>query len=328
MNVLVTGSSGHLGEAIMRLGIETGHQLFGMDLTASPFTSLTGSITDQKLVAEVMTGIEAVIHTATLHKPHIATHTNQDFIDTNISGTLNLLQAAVANKVKAFIFTSTTSAFGQSLNPPQGKPAVWITEETPSIPKNIYGATKQAAEELCRLYHYQHQLPCLILRTSRFFPEDDDQKEIREGYPGGNSQANEFLNRRVDLQDAVEAHFLALERAPQIGFGKYIISANSPFLQDHLAELHQNAPSVVRSLYPQFEELYQSNNWRMFPKIDRVYVNQKARSELGWQPKYDFKAVLEAIKNNQRIGSALSREVGKKGYHSQKFTEGPYPTDP
>lgn len=69
-----------------------------------------------------MDGVDAVIHTATLHKPHIATHARQDFVDTNITGTLNLLEGAAAAGVTSFVYTSTTSTFGRALVPPQGAP--------------------------------------------------------------------------------------------------------------------------------------------------------------------------------------------------------------
>src|SRR5579859_2575505 len=115
-------------------------------------------------------GVTTVYHAATLHKPHVATHSPQQFIDVNITGTLNLLQEAVEAGVASFVFTSTTSVFGDALVPPAGAPAAWITEEVRPVPKNIYGVTKAAAEDLCQLYHRNQGLACIILRTSRFFP--------------------------------------------------------------------------------------------------------------------------------------------------------------
>src|SRR3954464_9204020 len=179
MKILLTGSPGHLGEALMRMLPALGHEALGIDITRSAHTEVVGSITDRAVVERCMQGIEAVLHVATLHKPHVATHSRQAFVDTNITGTLNLLEAAVANGVRAFVFTSTTSTFGDALTPPPGSPAAWITEDVVPIPKNIYGATKVAAEDLCQLFHRDQKLPCLVLRTSRFFPEEDDLAERR-----------------------------------------------------------------------------------------------------------------------------------------------------
>jgi UDP-glucose 4-epimerase len=325
MRVLVTGSSGHLGEALVRVLQETPYQVVGLDRLASPFTSHVGSITDREFVRRCMRGADAVIHAATLHKPHVATHTRQDFIETNITGTLHLLEEAVATGVAAFVFTSTTSAFGRALTPPSGAPAAWVIEDVRPVPKNIYGVTKTAAEGLCELFHHLHGLKCLVLRTSRFFPEADDNPAVRTTYADDNAKANEYLYRRVDLQDVVDAHLLAVEKAPLIGFGRYIISATTPFRPDDLLDLRQDAPRVVRRLVPKYEEEYARRGWSMFPGIERVYVNERARQELGWQPRYDFGRIIECLRAGEDPRSPLARAVGSKGYHDRTFANGPYP---
>ena len=323
--VLVTGSAGHLGEAMVRTLKNMGHDVIAIDIQASEFTTHTGSIADRAFVRSCMKGVKTVFHGATLHKPHVATHGPQDFIDTNITGTLNLLQEAVAAGVESFIFTSTTSVFGDALVPPAGSPAAWITEEVRPVPKNIYGVTKAAAEDLCQLFYRNHGLPCIVLRTSRFFPEDDDQKAMRDSYTDDNLKANEYLFRRVDIEDAVSAHLVAAQHARSIGFGVYIISATTPFLPEHLAALRNNAQSVVKKLNPEYEEEYKRRGWEMFQSIDRVYVNEKARRELGWQPKHDFNSIIEQLKRNESLKSPLAKLIGSKGYHTETFEEGPYP---
>jgi UDP-glucose 4-epimerase len=111
-----------------------------------------GSIVDRSFVVRCTQGVDVVLHTATLHKPHIVRHSRQDFVDKNITGTLNLLEGAVSAGVRAFVFTSTTSVFGRALTPPAGEPAAWITEQTVPVPRNIYGVGKLAAENLCDLF--------------------------------------------------------------------------------------------------------------------------------------------------------------------------------
>jgi UDP-glucose 4-epimerase len=130
-----------------------------------------GDIGDAAFVREVMAGVTQIVHTATLHKPHVETHRRQAFVDTNVTGTLNLLEAAAAVGVAGFVFTST---FGAALRPPPGAPAVWVDETLAPAVRNIYGVTKIAAEDLCELMHRLTRLPVVVLRTSRFFPEDDD----------------------------------------------------------------------------------------------------------------------------------------------------------
>jgi nucleoside-diphosphate-sugar epimerase len=274
-----------------------------------------------------MEGVDAVLHTATLHKPHIITHGRQSFVDVNITGTLNLLEEAASVGVESFVFTSTTSAFGAALTPPVETPAAWVTEDVTPIPRNIYGVTKTAAEDLCELFHRIHRLACLVLRTSRFFPEEDDRKETRQSYDDGNVKANEFLYRRVDIEDVVSAHLLALEKAASIGFGRYIVSATTPFLRDDLFDLRANAPLALRRRVPDYEPEYARRGWKMFPSIERVYVNERARNDLGWRPRYDFRSVLDSLKAGADPRSPLSRAVGSKGYHDRKFAEGPYPVE-
>ena len=104
-----------------------------------------------------------------------------------------------------------------------------------------------------------------------------------------------MLYRRVDLEDIVTAHLLALERAPSIGFGRYVISATTPFARDDLMAIRDDLPAVVRQRFPDYEEIYAARGWRMFPSIERVYVNERARRELGWAPRYDFAHALERL---------------------------------
>lgn len=325
MTVLVTGSAGHLGEALIRTLDRSGTPAIGLDIKPSPYTRVVGSITDADVVRRCLRGVKTVIHTATLHKPHVATHPKQAFVDTNITGTLTLLEASVSAGVTAFVFTSTTSVFGEALRPPPGEPAAWVTESVPPVPRNIYGVTKAAAEDLCQLYHRQHGLNCLVLRTSRFFPEEDDDRARRDTFQNDNLKANEFLYRRVELSDVVSAHLLAARKAPAIGFGRYIISATTPFRPEDLAGLNTDAPRVVANRVPGYRAIYAALGWRMLERIDRVYVNEAARRDLGWAPAYDFHAVLEGLRHGALPVSALAREVGAKGYHDQTFDDGPFP---
>jgi UDP-glucose 4-epimerase len=313
MSTLVTGSSGHLGEALCRVLPDT----VGLDILPSPYTTFVGSIADRELVREALRGVDAVLHAATLHKPHVASHSRAEFVETNVTGTLTLLEEAVAAGVSRFVYTSTTSAFGRALTPKRGAPANWITEDVVPVPKNIYGVTKVAAEDVCELVHRDHGLPVLILRTSRFFPEPDDRDDVRAAYADANLKVNELLYRRADIEDVVEAHRLALDRAPALGFGRYIVSATTPFTRADLAELHRDAAAVVARRHPEFPALYERLGWRMLPTIERVYDNAAARRDLGWAPRHDFGAALRRLAAGEEWRSALTLAVGAKGYHAE-----------
>jgi UDP-glucose 4-epimerase len=318
MRVLVTGSSGHLGEGLMRTLPAAGHEAIGLDVLEGAFTTRVGDIADREVVrAALAGGVDAVVHAATLHKPHVGSHTRQDFVDTNVTGTLNLLEEAVAAGVSRFVFTSTTSAFGRALTPGDRQPAAWITEDVVPIPRNVYGVTKTSAEGLCELVHRDHGLPVLILRTSRFFPEPDDRDEVRKAYDDTNLKVNELLYRRVDLQDAVDAHLLALDRAPELGFDRFIISATTPFARQDAPALREDAPAVVARHVPEYERVYAERGWTMLPCIERVYDNARARERLGWAPAWDFAYAIERLAAGDQPRSDLHRAVGAKGYHAE-----------
>jgi UDP-glucose 4-epimerase len=289
--ILVTGSSGWLGRSLVpRLRAE-GHSVVGIDVVPSATTDLVGSIVDRGFVREVMRDVTAVVHSAALHKPNIVTHSAAEFVDVNVTGTLNLLEEAVASGsvTRSFVFTSTTSLMiSAKIRKGNAREAVWITEAmTPLLPRNIYGVTKLSAEHLCRLYHELHGLPVVVLRTSRFFPEEDDMAHaIAQTEP--NTKANELLFRRLTVDDASEAHVAALRRAPELGFDVFIVSAPTPFAPADCRELVVDAPAVVRRYFPQYPEIYARLGWTMFDSIDRVYVASRATDRLGFTCRTSF----------------------------------------
>jgi UDP-glucose 4-epimerase len=192
---------------------------------------------------------------------------------------------------------------------------VWVDETLAPQVRNIYGATKIAAEDLCALMHKLTKLPVVVLRTSRFFPEDDDDPAAVAARTQPNIQANEFLYRRVDLEDVVAAHRCALDAAPRLGFGRYIVSATTPFTREDVAELGRDLPAVLTRRVPGWQAVYARLGWTVPGAIDRVYDNAAARAALGWRPAVDFAAVLKRLAATGDLRSALARDIGIKGYH-------------
>jgi UDP-glucose 4-epimerase len=301
VRILLTGSSGWLGQTLAPQLQRNGHVVVGLDVRPGPFTTVAGSIADRALVGRTMTeqAITAVVHGGALHKPDIARHPAAEFISVNVQGTQNLLDAALAAGVDRFVFTSTTSLMisrtiraGQAGGAEQ---AAWITEDlSPIEPRNIYGVTKFAAENLCRLAHQEHHLPVVVLRTGRFFPEADDMAHTIE-QSDENTKANEFLFRRLTVEDAAGAHVAALEHAPALGFATFIISAPTPFQPGDCAELLADAPAVVARYFPQYRDRYTQRGWTMFRSIDRVYSARRAEERLGFRCKTGFAEILARL---------------------------------
>ena len=245
-------------------------------------------------------GIEAVVHGGALHKPDIVRYPAQAFVDVNVAGTLNLLEAAAAAGHDRFVFTSTTSLMiSQAIRNELADHAVWLDETSgPLEPRNIYGVTKLAAEQLCRLAHLENGLNCVVLRTSRFFPEEDD---THRALSGENMKANELLHRRLTVEDAARAHIAALDRAPDVGFGSFIVSAPTPFDQSECDELKNDAAKVIARHFPDAPALYAAKGWELPKSIGRVYDAARAEQVLGFRCETDFHALMAAL----RGGAAL-----------------------
>ncbi|MDB5720940.1 MAG: NAD-dependent epimerase/dehydratase [Alphaproteobacteria bacterium] len=305
MRLLLTGSSGWLGRFLAPRLRADGHAVVGLDVAPGADTDAIGSVADRALIDRIFVrhGIEAVIHAGALHKPDITRYPARAFVDTNVTGTLNLLEAAVAAGHDRFVFTSTTSlmisAAVRAGKAGGARKAAWLTEDFgPLAPRNIYGVTKLAAEQLCRLFHEQHGIAAMVLRTGRFFPEEDDTDR---GLHGLNIKANEFLNRRLTVEDAAEAHVAALGRAPALGFGTFILSATPPFSPGEAEALIEDAPAVIARYYPDAAELYARAGWALPGHIDRVYDPARAERLLGFRCRTDFAAILDALREGKPL---------------------------
>jgi len=322
MRVLLTGSSGWLGRFLAPRLRNRGHDVIGLDVAAGAETGVIGSVADRGLVDRAFAehGIEAVIHAGALHKPDIARYPPAAFEAVNVEGTRNLLEAAAAAGNERFVFTSTTSLMiSERVHAGMAGGATrafWLDEEFgPLEPRNVYGATKLAAEGLCRRVHEETGLAILVLRSGRFFPEEDD---THRDLCGENTKANEMLNRRPTVEDAAEAHLAALDRAPALGFDTFILSAPPPFAREDCEELIRDAPAAIARHFPEASGLYAGLGWTLPAHIDRVYDPSRAERRLGFRCRTDFAAVLAALKSGGTLPFAHDpsyvspKEVGSR----------------
>ena len=280
MRVLVTGSSGQLGAAIARELSRRRDAVIGLDLVAAETTTHVGSVADRELVLDLMQSLDAVVHTASLHAAHIATHTPHAFVDANVNGTMNLLDAAARHGVRRFVYTSTTSVYGHAME--CAEQAVWVTEDLVPQPRDVYDVTKLAAEQLCAIAARRHGMTCPILRVSRFFPEPQRLTAIYRLYRG------------VDVRDAVAAHLLALDAPLRPGTcDAFNISAHSPLSREQLHQLKHRADRVLRAQFPWIEGAFARRDWKLPTSIDRVYVTEKAERVLGYQSRHGLVQYLQ-----------------------------------
>ncbi len=324
MKILVTGSSGHLGEALVRTLRSTDHTVVGLDITASPFTNIVGSIADRSVVDQVMRGVDAVLHTATLHKPHVATHPAQAFVDTNVTGTLDAARSG-RSRTRARL---RVHQHHQRVRRRAGA----VTRRTGGMDHRIrprrYRRTSTALrrppQKTCaRCSIATSRLPCLILRTSRFFPEDDDHAQTRDAYDAGESQGE-----RISL--SARRHRRRGERAPACARTR---------AGDRLRPVHHQRNDTVRARrrrsvadrrpasrwpreYLDYEAEYRRRGWRMFPSLDRVYVNDHARTELNWRPRYDFEYILARSARGRRSAQPDGNCGGLQGLSPARLNRG------
>ncbi len=277
MKILVTGSSGIVGSKIAEAVSKHG-TCVGVDLVPGKFTTHLASITDKEVINKIVSGMDAIIHCAAYHAPHVGVVSDDKFREVNVYGTEVLLDLAIQHNLKRFVFTSTTSVYGCTTRPKTE--AVWVTEALTPNPENIYDLTKLAAEQRCEQAS-EAGLNTIILRMSRCFPEPDHLRIFYRLYRG------------VSARDVAEAHRLAVWSTIP-GTEIFNISADSPFEPSETRALLKAPWAVIERKYPGTSKLFDQMNWEKPPSIDRVYVVDKAKRILNYQPRDNFLAYLQS----------------------------------
>jgi UDP-glucose 4-epimerase len=274
MRILVTGAAGLIGRAVAaRLARD--HDVIGLDLKRGPQVGIIGDCLNVAEWRHRLGEVQAIVHTAALHAPHVGQRGEADFRRANVEATKRLLDLAVVSKIDHFVLTSTTSLYGHALESYSGA-AVWVDEEVEPQPRDIYDETKLEAERL--VASVGNEVPVTSLRMSRCFPEP------------GEEMAWYRLYRGIDRRDVAEAHALALGRPGPPA--TYVISAMTPFLRDDGEELYMDAPGVIERRCPGLIDRMAERGWHAPASIDRVYDGRLAAQELGFRPRHGIEYCL------------------------------------
>jgi UDP-glucose 4-epimerase len=279
MRVLITGSSGRVGRAIY-VRLHCDHEVVGIDRSPSSTANIVGNLADIALLRGALRGVDAVVHTAALHAPHVGIVHDSEFESVNVQATHTFANLAAEARVSRFVFTSTTALYGTASTPRHT--AGWVDEDLEPQPESVYHRTKLGAETLLEAMSREGKLAVTVLRMSRCFPEP---APIMAAYR---------LHRGVDARDIADAHALALQTT-QPGFRRFVVSGATPFKAEDAHDLLRDAPLVLKHRAPELVEAFARRRWSLPKSIDRVYSPALAMQELGWRPRYGFTEVLKML---------------------------------
>lgn len=280
MKILLTGASGRVGRAI-HVRLSPQHALAGLDRAPSSTVDLVGDVADAALLRRALDGVDAVVHTAALHAPHVGHVPDGEFRRINVDATRALLDAAAARGVRRIVYTSTTALYGDAATP-DGR-AGWVDEALPPQPRTIYHRTKLAAEELLREAALQGGPSVRILRMSRCFPEPAPVMAVYR------------LHRGIDARDVAEAHALALADGDDAPHRTFVVSGATPFRREDAKALFDDAAGVIAARAPALAAAFAARGWPLPARIDRVYDPAAARRQLGWIPRHGFESLLSLL---------------------------------
>ncbi|MDR7275916.1 NAD-dependent epimerase/dehydratase family protein [Catenuloplanes atrovinosus] len=267
MRVVVTGAAGLVGTAAATALDKAGWTVRGTDRAPGRWVDVPGDLRDPRIRADAVRDTDTLVHVAALHAPHLGTVPDSEFWAVNVDATAALLGEATRAGVRRIVYISSTSVYGRALVPDRSA-AVWVDENLPPRPRDVYDDTKLAAERLIAT----GPIPHVTLRIARCFPE---RPHVLAGH---------LLYRAVGVHDVAAA--IVLAAATDGATGVYNIAGPYPFTPDDCRDLHRDAPAVITARAPRVAAAFRERGWRLPASIDRVYDSRAAGSALGYRPTF------------------------------------------
>lgn len=275
MKLLLTGSTGRIGRAIHAAAIGQ-HSVRGLDRSPFSTTTLIGDVAAPELLKRALDGVDAVIHTASLHAPHVGLVAEAEFQRVNVQGVQTLVALARQAGVQRIVYTFTTALYGAAVD---GRQCHWIDEGVPPQPTTIYHRSKLAAEQVL-VAEADACLQVRVVRMSRCFPEPVDRMALYR------------LHRGIDVCDVADAHLAALA-ADGAHFQCCIASGHTPFQSEDLAGLWDAPQAVLARRCPSLLAGFSARGWPLPARIDRVYDASAAWRQWGWRSRHGYREVLD-----------------------------------
>jgi NAD dependent epimerase/dehydratase len=296
--ILVTGADGFIGSHLIESLVRQGHEVRAFTLYNSfnswgwldhcesdvkgKFEVFSGDIRDPHGIKEAMKGCDVVLHLAALIAIPYSYHSPDTYVDTNIRGTLNVLQAARDLGIKRVVHTSTSEVYGTARFTP-------ITEEHPLQGQSPYSATKIAADQLAYSFYTSFDLPVVIARPfNTYGPRQSSRAvipaiitQIASGHRqiklGAVSPTRDFSF----VQDTVDAFIATMDS--DVGLGE-VVNFGSNFE----ISIGDTAQLIAETMNAEIEII--TDEARLRPEkseVERLWAdNKKAKQLFGWEPSY------------------------------------------
>jgi NAD dependent epimerase/dehydratase len=305
MKILVTGADGFIGSHLTEALVQQGHDVrafcyynsfnswgwidsFSSDLK-SKLDVFTGDIRDPNGVRTAMTGVDVVFHLAALIAIPFSYHSPDSYVDTNIKGTLNVLQAAKDLGTKRVLVTSTSEVYGTAQIVP-------ITELHPKQGQSPYSATKIGADHIAESFYRSFNLPVTIVRP---FNTYGPRQSARAVIPTIISQ---LLNGKTEIKlgditptrdllfvkDTVNG-FLAISKCDELIGHEVNIATQSEISIGDLAQ------ELIDQINPEAHIV--TDEARLRPEKSEVFrlfgSNEKLKQFTDWKPEYTLESGLK-----------------------------------
>ncbi len=272
MRILITGAGGNLGTGLAER-LAGRHELILADVvplkTAHRFVQVDVRVLDQYLAAAQ--GVDLIVHTPAWHGIHLRQRSEREFWELNVSGTFNVFQAAMAQKVARVVWISSMSVFQRD---------------------NIYGFSKVVGEEMCEFYFRVHGIRCIMLRPADFTP-----------YRSRKQYGERLLHGGVDRRDVYQAAELAVEVA-NIECAAFPVMRGDPWTAQEVSLWQHDPLAVLEHYVPQARHLVTGYDLQL-PQAINVPDISNTRRELGYQPEYNFVSFLHELAARDQAGDAV-----------------------
>lgn len=303
--ILVTGASGWLGSAIVEALLKRGDAVVATDIAVSPAIAALAAHQPQLATAIADLGEwHQVVHLFETHRPDAVIHAAAivgvvQAADipikaqrVNVEGSINLFEAMRLGGVKRVIHISTEETYGDFRAPV-------IDEDHPQTPLSVYGLTKLAAEHYGRVYSREHGLECINVRTCWVYgphlprlrmPRTFVEAALR-GEPFHQADGGTFAVDQVYIDDTVAGALLALDK-PKHTYDAYNIATGvSPTLRDTAEAVNRAVPGARITIG---DNGPYHHGGRILSALKGALDISRARTELGYAPRYDLQSGIEA----------------------------------